>query len=123
MSTSSPPASSMNTSGLSSNTNRRSKIPLAQCSESALKSRIVAGLKRRWPKAWVYCPTDRIRSGVPDIVCVLPPSGFTLAIEVKTPTGRVDPIQTATLQKIRNAGGFAWVIRSMEEFRHVVLHE
>ena len=78
----------------------------------------MAALKRRWPKAWVYCPTDKVRSGVPDILCVVPFSGYLLAIEVKTPTGIVTPLQAVTLQRIRNAGGIAWVIRSVEELHN-----
>ena len=81
----------------------------------------MAYLLRRWPRAWVYCPADRWKSGIPDVLCVIPPSGFFLAIEVKTPTGYLAPIQTATLAKIRRAGATAWVIRSLEELRHVVL--
>ena len=42
-------------------------------------------------------------------------------MELKTPTGRVAPIQDATLNKIRFAGGWAWVIRSVKELDDVVL--
>ncbi len=67
----------------------------------------------------MYCPADRWKSGIPDLLlCV---NGLFLAMELKTPTGRVAPIQDATLNKIRFAGGWAWVIRSVKELDDVVL--
>lgn len=123
MSTSSPLDGSTNTSGTSSTPKPRCNTPLTPSweREAELKQQIVRYLKRRWPTAWVYCPTDRLRSGIPDILCIIPPSGVLLAIEVKTPTGRVTPIQTATLTNIRRAGATAWVLRSMEELHHVIV--
>ena len=89
------------------------------CSEAALRRQIVAAITRRWPRAWIYCPADRWKSGIPDLlICV---EGKFLAIEVKTPIGRVAPIQDATLSKIRRAGGSAWVIRAIQELDHVYL--
>ena len=56
---------------------------------------------------------------MPDaLLCV---EGKFLAIEFKTPRGRLAPIQAATLAAIRRAGGSAWVIRSVEELRDAIL--
>ena len=85
--------------------------------ETVLRRRIVRALKTQWPLAWVWHPDSRFTSGIPDLlICV---EGNFLAIEVKTPRGRIAPIQHATLMKIRRAGGRAWIIRSVEELDDV----
>ena len=89
------------------------------CSEATLRRRALAAITKRWPQAWVYHPSDRWRTGVPDaLMCV---EGKFLAMEFKTPHGRLAPIQSATLSAIRRAGGTAWVIRSVEELRDALL--
>jgi hypothetical protein len=55
----------------------------------------------------------RIR-GVADILGVLP-SGQLLAIEVKTPTGRVSVEQKIFLDEINKKKGLAFVARSLED--------
>ena len=52
--------------------------------------------------------------GSADLVGILRPGRF-LALEVKTPTGRVRPEQTAWLELVRRMGGFAAVVRSVDE--------
>jgi hypothetical protein len=52
--------------------------------------------------------------GVSDILGILP-SGRFLAIEVKSPTGRVSPHQQQFIERINAAGGLAFVARSVEE--------
>ncbi len=50
--------------------------------------------------------------GIPDLICVIPPDGKSLYIEVKTPTGQVSDEQQAFLDKVRAAGAVAFVARS-----------
>lgn len=38
-----------------------------------------------------------------------------ICLEIKTPTGRLAPIQAVTLKRIQAAGGIAVVVRSVEE--------
>ena len=107
----------MSTSGESSNGSRRFKKPLTRSSEAILRWQIVKAIKQRWPWAWVYHPCDTTHSGIPDLLCCI--NGQFLALEVKTPTGRVAPIQDAILSQIRLAKGRAWVIRSVKELTDV----
>lgn len=51
--------------------------------------------------------------GSADLVGIL--AGRFIAIELKSPTGRVSPEQTAWLACVRRFGGFACVIRSVPE--------
>ena len=53
--------------------------------------------------------------GCADILGLLPPLGRLLAIEVKSPTGRVTPEQAEFLRVIAAAGGCALVVRSLED--------
>ena len=52
--------------------------------------------------------------GVSDILGILPGGRF-LAIEVKSPTGRVSPHQQQFIDMVNAAGGLAFVARSVEE--------
>lgn len=53
--------------------------------------------------------------GSADLVGILAPSGRFVALEIKTPTGRVSPEQTTWLALVRSRGGFAAVVRSVDE--------
>lgn len=53
--------------------------------------------------------------GSADLVGVLAPTGRILALEVKGPSGRVAPAQAAWLGVVRRFGGFAAVVRSVDE--------
>ena len=57
-------------------------------------------------------------AGIPDILCCH--NGIFYAFEVKTPAGRVTPLQESTIQKIRAAGGNAYVVRSVAEVRDIL---
>lgn len=47
---------------------------------------------------------------------ILSPSGRFVAVEVKTADGRIRPEQELFLQLVRNAGGIAFVCRSVDDF-------
>lgn len=53
--------------------------------------------------------------GSADLVGVLAPHGRLIALEIKTPVGRLRPEQRAWLEVVRAMGGFAAVVRSVEE--------
>lgn len=58
-----------------------------------------------------------IRFGTPgmaDIIGIYPGGRF-LAVETKSPKGRLRPTQEVWLQRVRDAGGVALVVRSLEE--------
>ncbi len=52
--------------------------------------------------------------GVADILAVLP-GGRMLAVEVKTPTGKVSANQEDFLSRVDENGGAAMVVRSVDE--------
>lgn len=53
--------------------------------------------------------------GSPDIVCVLPPRGQILAIEVKTRSGLISDAQKTFRDQLLAAGGYYEVVRSVEQ--------
>tara|TARA_B100000949_G_C14026130_1_gene343438 strand:- start:141 stop:473 length:333 start_codon:yes stop_codon:yes gene_type:complete len=53
--------------------------------------------------------------GSADLIGVLAPKGRFVALEVKTPRGRVSKEQNMFLNLVRSQGGFACVVRSVEE--------
>lgn len=57
-------------------------------------------------------------AGIPDlIVCY---RGKFLAFEVKTPQGKPTLLQTVTLRQIARAGGYATIVRSVQEVKDII---
>ncbi len=53
--------------------------------------------------------------GVSDILCVLPPAGRLLAIEAKSPTGKLRPAQAVFLDEVNRRGAVGLVVRSLAD--------
>ena len=57
-------------------------------------------------------------AGIPDIVACV--DGRFVAFEVKRPDGKTTPLQEATIQKIKEAGGLACVVHSVGEVKEAL---
>ena len=57
-------------------------------------------------------------AGLPDIICCL--NGHFVAFEVKTPTGKLTKLQSATLKKINDANGQAFKVTSVDEVKAII---
>jgi len=57
-------------------------------------------------------------AGIPDVICCL--DGWFFAFEVKTPVGRLTKLQEYTIQRIKDAGGHAFVVRSVDDVKAVL---
>ena len=55
---------------------------------------------------------------IPDVICCL--DGRFFAFEVKTPEGRLTKLQEHTVQRIKDAGGHAFVVRSVDDVKAVL---
>ena len=82
-----------------------------------MKRRIVAMI-RTYPKSFVWVISDRYVAGIPDIVGSL--NGRLLAIEVKTPKGRLSALQKLTLERLKKTGAIVGVARSVEDARAII---
>jgi len=92
--------------------------------EARIKSAVLRYLEQRgffvWnnPTGCVRIASDRWisfgKKGSSDILGCLPDGRF-LAVEIKTPKGRVTPEQTAFLKKVRGLGGVAIIVNSFQE--------
>ena len=58
-------------------------------------------------------------AGIPDIIACV--NGEFYAFEVKTKIGKTTALQEATIRKIINSGGYACVVRSVDEVK-AILH-
>ena len=56
-----------------------------------------------------------LQKGSADLIGILKPSGRFVALEVKTPKGRLREEQKLFLDLVRTMGGFACVVTSVEE--------
>ena len=57
-------------------------------------------------------------AGLPDIIVCY--RGRFVAFEVKTPSGRPSKLQEITIAKIKAAKGEAFIVRSVQEVRHIL---
>jgi hypothetical protein len=60
-------------------------------------------------------------AGIPDIIACI--GGKFVAFEVKTETGRLTKLQSATLAKIQNAKGIAYKVTSVKEVSEILKAE
>ena len=87
--------------------------------ESQLKSKVKKMIREEFPDVWAQKICDRYTSALPDMfLCCW---GIFVAIELKTPIGRLAPLQDYVLKCIRKAGGIAGVARNVEEARQIIL--
>ena len=57
-------------------------------------------------------------AGIPDIIACV--NGKFYAFEVKTAIGKTTALQDATIKKINNCGGHAYVVRSVDEVKVIL---
>ncbi len=81
-------------------------------SELVIRRAIVRALRERG--CWVVVTTGVSLVGCPDLL-VCTPEGKFLAPEVKVPGRYPKPIQRKVMRDIRNAGGIAVVVRSVDD--------
>ena len=73
------------------------------------------------PDSFVWKTHDSYTVGIPDIVACI--RGRFVGFEVKTATGRPSKIQLYRIRQIREAGGIAAVVRSVEEVESILKRE
>lgn len=98
--------------------------------EKIIQSKIMAVLNARdapcrlWRNNVGVTPDTHIRYGLglgsADLVGLVLTTGQFLAVEIKTPIGRLSPEQKAWLATITRLGGLALVLRSVEEAESLV---
>jgi hypothetical protein len=82
--------------------------------ESKITKSIMAYLKKRGVWFFKVAGGPMQQRGVPDIICCV--TGSFVALEVKRPgVGRLTDLQALTIERIRDAGGVAEVVTSVEE--------
>ena len=57
-------------------------------------------------------------AGMPDIIICL--NGRFVALEVKTPMGKLTKIQESTLNRIKDANGYAFKVTSLQEAKEII---
>ena len=85
--------------------------------ESQIQRQITAWLKAAGFLVWKI--SDRYRSGIPDLYALR--NGDSYWFEVKRPGGRVSKLQEHEIGQLRNHGGLAFVVRSVDDVRGVVI--
>lgn len=77
--------------------------------ESKFKCKAVAIIKRELPGAWVYHPSDKWVSGIPDLFVLY--KGVLGVIELKVGRNTASKIQQVVIARIAKAGGMTWICR------------
>ena len=87
-------------------------------SETRLKEKVLAMLKKEFRGAWIYKTSDRWKSGIPDIlVCK---EGRFFAVELKVGNNKATRLQLYVLKQIKRAGGRVAVCRSVDQVRDLL---
>lgn len=87
--------------------------------ETKVTKAIMAYLKKRGIWCFKVAGGPMQQRGVPDIICSV--TGAFVALEVKRPgLGRLTDLQALTIERIREAGGVAEVVTSVEEAAAVI---
>lgn len=95
---------------------KRSGIPPL---ESKITRSIMTYLKERGVWCFKVAGGPMQQRGVPDIICCV--NGSFVALEVKRPgMGRLTELQALTIERIRDAGGVAEMVTSVEEAAAVI---
>ena len=74
----------------------------------------------------VYDPTKKVfranssTPGISDIIGYHRKTGIILAIEIKTGRDKLTPYQIRFLQSIKNAGGYAYVVRTLGDLTTIL---
>jgi Holliday junction resolvase len=58
------------------------------------------------------------RNGCPDVICCL--NGLFIALEVKAENGRLSKLQEYHQEQIKNSGGVAAVVKSVDEVKEIL---
>jgi len=95
--------------------------------EAALVRKIVAAVRKKYPRAYVRKIADRYTRGLPDLIVLFwserglaVPEAETLWVEAKAPGGRLSKIQEAEHESIRAAGGTVLVALSVDDVLHIM---
>lgn len=90
---------------------------MAKQPESRMQKKIQEALKRGFPGLYIFKMWGGpfTPAGIPDLICCF--RGRFIALEVKLPhkSSKPSDIQLKTIDRIREAGGIAAVVRSVEE--------
>lgn len=92
--------------------------PFQQQNETKIKADILKMLRREFPQVWVYKSADKFTAGIPDLLCCA--AGDFIGLEIKRPGKGADPIQQFCINAINKSGGYATVVRSVEEVRQIM---
>ena len=85
--------------------------------ESILQAEMIRKLNRA---GWLaYKWTSPGRKGVPDLIAFAP-GGRAIALEVKTPTGRLSPHQVRMIARLNEHGVPTYVVKSMDELENII---
>lgn len=80
--------------------------------ETQLQEKVISYLNGRQVFNFRYQAASN-QFGMPDIVCIY--KGFFVGLELKTDDGKATELQLRMLNAIKNAGGYADIIRSIPE--------
>jgi hypothetical protein len=78
------------------------------------------GIAEHWNGKSVDTVRYGLAPGSADFIGVLKPEGRFVALEIKSPTGRATPDQVTWLALVRRMGGFAAIVRSVDEARAAI---
>lgn len=86
--------------------------------ESRFKCAAVKLIRKELPNAWIYHPSDKWISGIPDLFVL--DHGVLAAIELKVGKNTATRLQLITLERIGAAGAITAICRDAAGIRDVI---
>ena len=86
--------------------------------EKNIENKIKMYLKSKGAYFFKHHGNQFSQVGVPDIIACY--KGQFIGIELKNETGKTSPLQDVNIQMIRDAGGYSFIARSVEDVKVVI---
>ena len=77
-----------------------------------LKNKLIKAIEELYPKSFIYCPVDFVRSGIPDVWWLI--NKILIIIKIYPDKLIEDGIQEYTMLEIKRAGGIPILIIQRE---------
>lgn len=98
---------------------KATKTTKTEAKESQIQSEIIRCLNDR--KIFNFKTIACNKRGIPDVFCLY--KGVPIFFEIKTSRGKPTDLQTYQMNKIKDAGGKAYIVRSVDDVKAILASE
>ncbi len=98
---------------------KKDKVFKKENGRDGLKRACVDAIEEKYgTNSWVYCPSDRFRKAIPDLIISF--FGLFVSIELKLPGEELKPLQKYTKNKILDSDGLAFESHTVSDVLYIL---